>query len=71
MNNNQLFNEVKNYEEDINQDIFKFLKNIEGIDKEIYLNFVYDIEGYRIEPLIFVSQKENYQKYKIKTVEKL
>ena len=33
----------KNYEEDIKQDIFKFLKNIEGIDKEIYLNFVYDI----------------------------
>ena len=61
----------KNYEEDIKQDIFKFLKNIEGIDKEIYLNFVYDIEGYRIEPLIFVSQKENYQKYKIKTIEKL
>ena len=59
------------YEEDIKQDIFKFLKNIEGIDKEIYLNFVYDIEGYRIEPLIFVSQKENYQKYKIKTIEKL
>ena len=61
----------KNYEEDINGDLFKFLKNIDGLDKEVYLNFVYDIEGYRVEPLIFVSQKENYQKYKIKTIEKV
>ncbi|WP_196001166.1 ribonuclease E/G [Clostridium sp. 1001271B_151109_B4] len=60
----------KNYENDINDDIVKFLKNIDGLDKEIYLNFVYDIEGYRVEPLIFASQKENYQNYKIKTIEK-
>lgn len=61
----------KNYEEDINGDLVKFLKNIDGLDKEIYLNFVHDIEGYRVEPLIFSNQKENYQKYKIKTIEKL
>lgn len=60
----------KNYENDINDDIVKFLKSIDGLDKEIYLNFVYDIEGYRVEPLIFASQKENYQNYKIKTIEK-
>lgn len=61
----------KNYEDDINDDIVKFLKNIDGLDKEIYLNFVYNIEGYRVEPLIFASQKENYEKYKIKTIEKV
>lgn len=61
----------KNYEKDIKEDIFKFLRNIDGIDKEIYLNFVYNIEGYKIEPLIFASQKKNYQKYKVKTIEKL
>ncbi|WP_133014023.1 ribonuclease E/G [Clostridium cuniculi] len=61
----------KNYEEDIKGDLFKFLKNIDGLDKEIYLNFVEDIEGYRVEPLIFSNQKENYQKYKIKTIEKV
>lgn len=61
----------KNYEDDINGDLFKFLKNIDGLDKEIYLNFVYNIEGYRVEPLIFSNQKENYQKFKIKTIEKV
>mgnify|MGYP004529795669 CR=1 FL=1 len=61
----------KNYEEDIKGDLFKFLKNIDGLDKEIYLSFVDDIEGYRVEPLIFSNQKENYQKYKIKTIEKV
>lgn len=61
----------KNYESDIREDLVKFLTNIEGLDKEIYLNFVYDIEGYSVEPLIFNKQKENYQKYKIKTIEKI
>ena len=61
----------KNYEEDIKGDLFKFLKNIDGLEKEIYLNFVDDIEGYKVEPLIFNNQKENYQKYKIKTIEKV
>ena len=61
----------KNYEQDITGDLFNFIKNIEGLDKEIYLNFAYDIEGYKIEPLIFSNQKENYQHYKIKTIEKV
>ena len=61
----------KNYEDDIKGDLVRFLKNIDGLDKEIYLNFVHDIEGYRVEPLIFSNQKENYQKYKIKTIEKV
>lgn len=61
----------KNYEENVKGDLFKFLKSIDGLDKEIYLNFVNDIEGYKVEPLIFSNQKENYQKYKIKTIEKV
>lgn len=61
----------KNYEEDITGDLFSFMTNIEALDKEIYLNFVHDIEGYRVEPLIFSNQKENYSKYKVKTIEKL
>ena len=56
------------YEEDINEDLFGFVSRIGGFDKEIYLNFVDDIEGYNIEPLIFASQKENYQRFKIKTI---
>ncbi len=61
----------KNYEENVKGYLFKFLKSIDGLDKEIYLNFVNDIEGYKVEPLIFSNQKENYQKYKIKTIEKV
>lgn len=61
----------KNYEEDIKVDLLKFLKNIDALDKEIYLKFVNDIEGYRVKPLIFANQKENCQMYKIKTAEKV
>lgn len=61
----------KNYEEDVNGDLFDFIKKIEALDKEIYLNFVDNIEGYRVEPLIFSKQKENYSSYQIKTIEKL
>ena len=52
-------------------DLFNFIKNIECLVKEIYLNFSFDIEGYKIEPLIFSNQKDNYQHYKIKTIEKV
>lgn len=61
----------KNYEEDVNEDLFSFIRNIEALDKEIYLNFVHDIEGYRVEPLIFSNQKENYKMFRIKTIEKV
>ena len=61
----------KNYEEDIKGDILSFIKSIDGLDKEIYINYVDNIEGYRVEPLIFQNQKENYQKFKIKTIDKV
>ena len=35
-------------------------------DKEIYLNYVNGIEGYKIEPLIFKNQKTNLAQYLIK-----
>ena len=69
---NDFYIEVdKNYEEDITSDLFNFINNIDGLDKEIYLNFIEEIEGYRVEPLIFSNQKENYGKYKIKTIDKV
>ncbi|MGL5085604.1 MAG: ribonuclease, partial [Clostridium sp.] len=60
----------KNYEEVVSGDLFNFLRNIDGIDKEIYLNFIDGIEGYKIEPLIFQNQKENVKSFKIKGYEK-
>ncbi|MDD6794595.1 MAG: Rne/Rng family ribonuclease [Clostridiaceae bacterium] len=54
------------YEEMVKGDLVEFLKNIGGLDKEIYINYVNGIEGYRIEPLIFKNQKEHITKYLIK-----
>ena len=56
---------VPDYEIPYHADI---CETLDGLDKEIYLNFVENLEGYNLEPLIFASQKENYQSYKIKTV---
>ncbi|MGG7142292.1 Rne/Rng family ribonuclease [Clostridium nigeriense] len=60
----------KNYEEFVKGDEFSFLSNINSLNNEIYLNFVDGIEGYKVEPLIFNSQKENVKKYLVKAYEK-
>ncbi|MCR1951837.1 MULTISPECIES: Rne/Rng family ribonuclease [unclassified Clostridium] len=59
-----------NYEEMVKGDIFSFLSNINSLNKEIYLNFMDGIEGYKIEPLIFNSQKENIKNLRISGYEK-
>ncbi|MGL5150270.1 MAG: Rne/Rng family ribonuclease [Clostridium sp.] len=53
------------YREMVKGDLFNFLTNINGLNKEIYLNFMQGIEGYKIEPLIFNSQKESIEEFKI------
>ena len=58
------------YENRIKEDIFNFLKEIDGLDKEIYLDYVDGIEGYKIEPLLFQAQKENLKNLKITQIEK-
>lgn len=55
----------KNYEAMIKEDVIGFLQNIDGLDKEIYVKYVDGMEGYKIEPIIFNSQKEHVTKYKI------
>ena len=59
------------YKDRIKEDIFDFIKEIDGLDKEIYLNYVDAIEGYKIEPLIFQGQKDNLKDYKVTAIEKL
>lgn len=49
----------ENYKENISGDLLSFLTNINGLGKEVYLNYVNGIEGYKIEPLIFKNQKAN------------
>lgn len=58
------------YKDKVQGDVFNFLKNIDGLDKEIFLKFSDGIDGYKIEPLIFKNQKENLLDYKIKGIEK-
>lgn len=59
------------YKERIKENIFEFIKEIDGLDKEIYLNYIDNIEGYKIEPLIFQGQKDNLKDYKVTVIEKL
>jgi len=59
------------YKDKIKEDIFDFIKQIEALDKEIYLNYVDGIEGYKFEPLIFQGQKDNLKDYKVTSIEKL
>ncbi|MGN0143978.1 MAG: Rne/Rng family ribonuclease [Clostridium sp.] len=58
------------YKDRIKEDIFSFLKEIDGLDKEIYLDYVDGIEGYKIEPLLFQAQKESLKNLKITQIEK-
>lgn len=63
---NEFFIEIEeSYMDKIKGDLVSFLKNIDGLDKEIYINYITGIEGYRIEPLIFQNQKKNIEKYLI------
>lgn len=64
---NDFFIEIEeSYRDKVKGDLVSFLKNIDGLDKEIYINYVTGIEGYRIEPLIFQNQKKNIEQYLIK-----
>ena len=64
---NEFFIEVdSHYESLIKGDIVSFLKNIDSLDKGIYINYIDGIDGYRIEPIIFQNQKKNLSKYFIK-----
>ncbi|OOM11870.1 Rne/Rng family ribonuclease [Clostridium saccharobutylicum] len=58
------------YKERIKENIFEFIKDIDGLDKEIYLTYTDNIEGYKVEPLIFQGQKDNLQDYKVTVIEK-
>ena len=50
----------------IKGDMLSFLKEIDELDKGIYLNYIDEVEGYTLEPLIFKNQKANVSKYLIK-----
>ncbi|MGL4772460.1 MAG: ribonuclease E/G [Clostridium sp.] len=53
------------YREEVKGDLFHFLTNIDGLNKEVYLSYAQGIDGYKVEPLIFNSQKESLEEFKI------
>lgn len=59
----------EHYEKSVKGDIFTFLKEIEGITKNIYLNFVPGIDSFKVEPLLFKKQMENLEKYRVNNIE--
>jgi ribonuclease G len=53
------------YKTTIKENILEFVKSIGGLDKSVYLNFNTTVEYYKVEPLIFMKQIQNVEKYKI------
>jgi ribonuclease G len=53
------------YRNEIEGDILNFIKDIGGLGKNIYLNFTAAVEYFKIEPLIFMNQIQNAQKFKV------
>lgn len=55
----------KEYENDIKGDLFRFLTEIDALDKNIYLKFVDQWDYFKVSPLLFRNQIENVKEYKI------
>jgi ribonuclease G len=53
------------YKEAILSDVVNFAKEIEALDKSIYVEFVNNLEYFKVEPLIFASQITNLANFKI------
>jgi ribonuclease G len=52
------------YEKDIKEDIIGFVRNIGALDKKIYLT-IYNGEAFKVEPLIFESQIQNLEPWRV------
>jgi ribonuclease G len=52
------------YEKDIKEDIIGFVRNIGALDKKIYLT-IYNGEAFKVEPLIFESQIQNLEPFRV------
>ncbi|MDO4535796.1 MAG: Rne/Rng family ribonuclease [Clostridium perfringens] len=60
----------KIYEKDIKGNIFEFLKEIDSLNLNIYLEFKETYDFYKVEALIFKNQIDNVKEYLIKNIEK-
>lgn len=53
------------YKEDIMSDVVSFVRDIDALDKSIYIDFQKHIEYFKIEPLLFSNQISNVLNLKI------
>lgn len=53
------------YKKYVDNNLQHFLKTISAEDKNIYLKYEDDIESFKIEPIIFLSQMEAVERYRI------
>jgi len=53
------------YKQDIMSDVVAFAKDIEALDKSIYVDFQKHIEYFKLEPLLFANQISNVIDFKI------
>lgn len=53
------------YKKELQGDILEFIKNIDALDKTIYVNFINSESYFKVEPLLFASQIESIVPLKI------
>ncbi|MFU0825350.1 Rne/Rng family ribonuclease [Clostridium sp.] len=55
----------KIYEKEILGDVLKFIGEIDSLDKKVYINFMENLEYFKVEPLLFASQIKKFEDLKI------
>lgn len=53
------------YKNDILGDVINFVKEIDALDKKVYINFMKNLENFKVEALIFASQVKKFEDIKI------
>lgn len=53
------------YKNEIQRDLITFIKNINALDKRIYINYINGLDTFKIEPLIFANQIRNLENCKV------
>jgi ribonuclease G len=53
------------YREDILGDVISFVKDIDALDKKVYVNFMSNLENFKVEALLFASQVKKFEDIKI------
>jgi len=63
---NDIYIEISDvYKTEILGDIVSFIKDIDALDKTIYVNFIHGLDYFKVEPLVFAYQIQNLQLYKV------